>query len=209
MNNFTMMEIVKEGWPVLSVLLICSIFSITIAVDRWFTYKKALIDPGKFIKSVIDIMASRGVTEAAAYCDSFRQPIASVAKAALLAEGPVADQEHIYRNEIRYRMKELQNYIPALGTVGSLAPYIGLFGTVMGIIKAFASISVNSAGGPEVVAGGMSEALATTAAGLLVAIPAVAGFNFFIVKMRKLADDIDLAAFEILRAKNRNKNNAI
>jgi len=203
------MEIIKEGWPVLSVLLLCSIFSITIVVDRWFTYKKALIDPRQFIKSVIDIMTSRGITGAAAYCDNFRQPIASVVKAALLAEGPIADQEHIFRHEIRYRMKELQNYIPALGTVGSLAPYIGLFGTVMGIIKAFASIAVNSAGGPEVVASGMSEALATTAAGLLVAIPAIAGFNFFIVKLRKLADDIDLAAFEVVRHKNRKNTDAI
>jgi biopolymer transport protein ExbB/TolQ len=100
---------------------------------------------------------------------------------------------------LRAQLRELETFIPILGTIGSIAPFVGLLGTVVGIIKAFKAISTSAgAAGPEVVSGGISEALLTTAAGLAVAIPAVLAYNFYITRLRRLAEEIDLAAFEAI-----------
>ena len=95
-------------------------------------------------------------------------------------------------------MRLLEKYVPILGTIAGTAPFVGLLGTVIGIIKAFHDISVNVGGGPEVVSAGIAEALITTAFGLVVAIPAVMAFNYFIHKVQKVAEEIDLAAYELI-----------
>jgi biopolymer transport protein ExbB/TolQ len=82
--------------------------------------------------------------------------------------------------------KDLEKRLMTLGTLGNNAPFIGLFGTVLGVIKAFSDLAGQSDAGPEVVMKGLSEALIATAVGLLVAIPAVIGYNFF----QKAADDL-------------------
>ncbi len=78
----------------------------------------------------------------------------------------------------------LERRLVLLASIGSTAPFIGLFGTVLGIIHAFHSLAVNVKGGPAVVMGGISEALVTTAAGLFVAIPAVIAYNYFVKRIR-------------------------
>ena len=85
-----------------------------------------------------------------------------------------------------------------LGTLGNNAPFIGLFGTVLGIIKAFADLSRNQGGGASAVMAGISEALVATAVGLMVAIPAVIAFNFFQGKVRKTLARVDAVAHVVL-----------
>ncbi len=85
-----------------------------------------------------------------------------------------------------------------LGTLGNNAPFIGLFGTVLGIIKAFADLSRNSGGGAGAVMAGISEALVATAVGLMVAIPAVIAFNFFQAQVRKTLTRVDAIAHMVL-----------
>jgi biopolymer transport protein ExbB len=97
----------------------------------------------------------------------------------------------------RLRM-DLERNLGVLGTLGNNAPFIGLFGTVLGIIKAFADLSKNSGGGAGAVMAGISEALVATAVGLMVAIPAVIAFNFFQAKVRKTIGRIDAVAHMVL-----------
>jgi biopolymer transport protein ExbB len=93
---------------------------------------------------------------------------------------------------------DLERNLGVLGTLGNNAPFIGLFGTVLGIIKAFADLSKNSGGGAGAVMAGISEALVATAVGLMVAIPAVIGFNFFQGKVRKTMARVDAVAHMVL-----------
>src|SRR6476469_1849160 len=93
---------------------------------------------------------------------------------------------------------DMERNLGLLGTLGNNAPFIGLFGTVLGIIKAFADLSRNSAGGAGAVMAGISEALVATAVGLMVAIPAVIAFNYFQAKVRKTAGKIDAVAHMVL-----------
>jgi biopolymer transport protein ExbB len=92
----------------------------------------------------------------------------------------------------------LERNLSVLGTLGNNAPFIGLFGTVLGIIKAFHDLSGNQAGGVAVVMQGISEALVATAVGLMVAIPAVVGFNFYNRRVRAHIANVDSLAHEVL-----------
>ena len=93
---------------------------------------------------------------------------------------------------------ELERNLGVLGTLGNNAPFIGLFGTVLGIIKAFADLARNQAGGAGAVMSGISEALVATGVGLMVAIPAVIAFNFFQGKVRKAMARVDTVAHLLL-----------
>ena len=92
----------------------------------------------------------------------------------------------------------LEKFTSIVGTIGSTAVYIGLFGTVIGIIRAFHDISKSGAGGISVVINGISEALVCTAAGLCVAVPAVIAYNYFVKKVDGFITDMELCASETL-----------
>jgi biopolymer transport protein ExbB len=93
---------------------------------------------------------------------------------------------------------KLERNLAFLGTLGNNAPFIGLFGTVLGIIRAFHELSGNQAGGVAVVMAGISDALVATAVGLLVAIPAVVGFNYFNRRVRQSLANVDALAHVVL-----------
>lgn len=86
---------------------------------------------------------------------------------------------------------EAEHRLAALGTIANIAPFVGLFGTVVGVIHAFQSIALKASAGPSVVAGGIAEALISTAAGLFVAIPAVIAYNYFLKRVRKLTLELE------------------
>jgi biopolymer transport protein ExbB/TolQ len=100
--------------------------------------------------------------------------------------------------EISVETTKLERFTSIVGTLGSTAVYIGLFGTVLGIIRAFRDISVSGSGGLNVVINGISEALICTAAGLAVAVPAVIAYNYFIKKIDNFVVDMELCASETM-----------
>ena len=128
-----------------------------------------------------------------------RAPAAVVAAAGLdhFDRGSDAVAEAMASAKARLRT-ELERNLGVLGTLGNNAPFIGLFGTVLGIIKAFADLARNQAGGAGAVMSGISEALVATGVGLMVAIPAVIAFNFFQGKVRKAMARVDTVAHLLL-----------
>jgi biopolymer transport protein TolQ len=109
-------------------------------------------------------------------------------------EGNLANIERALRRAQTVEGTKLESMVPFLATTGSAAPFIGLFGTVLGIIKAFHDLAGSQSGGPSVVMAGISEALVATAVGLMVAIPAVAAFNYFNRRVRAFMCKVDWAA---------------
>ena len=198
MSGFTLQEMMLQGWPVLSVLLVMSILSVTVLVDRLWTLRRARLDARLFVENVIRTIDERGVARTLESCRSYRQPVAVVAAAILKETGDREARERALQHTLQGQIRDLETFIPILGTIGSTAPFVGLFGTVAGIIRAFQSIALNSGGGPEVVASGIAEALITTAFGLLVAIPAVIGYNYCVRRVQRLTEEIDYAAFELI-----------
>lgn len=107
-------------------------------------------------------------------------------------------KDRIAHNEIARWMAPLEARISILATIASTAPFIGLLGTVIGIIRAFKAISVSLGGGPGVVANGIAEALITTAFGIAVAIPALVAYNYFSRKLDALERHLELSAADIV-----------
>ena len=200
MQGFTLYTMILRGWPVLSVLLIMSIASVSVMVDRVLLLRRARTDVRGFVAKVLDLMERRGRMDTLAYCEQMPQPFARVIADLLREQGGRETLERTLARSIRQVTYKLEARVPVLGTVAGTAPFVGLFGTVLGIIRAFRDIAGNSAGGPEVVSAGIAEALVTTACGLVVAIPAVAGYNFLVSTIRRLEEDWQLAASYVIDA---------
>ena len=106
--------------------------------------------------------------------------------------------EKVAQYIIQNQINQQEAYLPFLATTGNLTPFIGLLGTVLGIINAFAEIGVQGSASIAAVAPGVSEALVATAAGLFAAIPAVMAYNFFLSKIRKMAFRVEAFTIEFL-----------
>ncbi|MBI5328242.1 MAG: MotA/TolQ/ExbB proton channel family protein [Deltaproteobacteria bacterium] len=163
----------------------------------FFKFRKGL---KIFFPQVQKALKNGGREAASAICD-INEPAARIFKAGLLRykEGKTdvgEAMELASRQEALY----LERYLGMLGTIGSTAPFVGLFGTVLGIIRAFHDLAVMEGAGPSVVADGIAEALVATAAGLFVAVPAVIAYNYFTRKINSLNLEVEGKAAEFLDA---------
>jgi len=200
MSEFTFKAMIIQGWPVLSILFLASILSITVIVDRFFAYRRAWLNAERFVGKILKIIEAQGMNAALAYCGQFSQPVSVVVQAVLRENKGREARERVAQNAMQSQILELERRITVLGTTGSIAPFIGLFGTVAGIIKAFIDMATHSGGGVEVVAAGIAEALITTAVGLFVAIPAVVGYNYCVSRIRRMSGEIDVAVFHLIES---------
>jgi biopolymer transport protein ExbB/TolQ len=169
---------------ILGLLLIISVLSIAFFMERMVFFRKHLLKDVTFICKKIDLAESAAdIVRILMECKRAETDILLNA----LKGKPISNEMFLKRVDgYFYTEKEKwSRYSTFLGSVGSNAPFIGLLGTVFGILKAFADLSLATTGGPQVVMAGISEALVATAVGLLVAIPAVVFFNICKVKVKK------------------------
>jgi biopolymer transport protein ExbB len=197
----TLAVMLKEnmGFIVLIILGFCSVLNITFMIERWWTIRKAQ-GSGDAILAHVHKLLSEGKAEAAQqYCHKLTASVAQVIHYGLLhAARPRQDLEELLASKRLEERLKLERYLGVLGTLGNVAPFIGLFGTVLGIIKAFSDLALSAGGGPTVVAKGISDALVATAAGLVVAIPAVIIYNYFMRKVKALTVEMEVASIRLL-----------
>ena len=175
---------------VLWLLIFLSIVSIGVIVERAIFYSKIRLDFGIFSQEVTQKLIHYDIEGVRQIC--LRSPAIesqTVLRGLQYIDKGVEAMEQGMTGFLIGERQKLDHGLVVLGTLGSNAPFIGLFGTVIGIIQAFHNLSNNPAGGPSVVMSGISEALVATAIGLVVAIPAVIAFNGYqrVVK-RKVAN---------------------
>ena len=195
MSNVAWWGIILEGWPVLSVLLVMSIVSFGVMYERWNVFSKIKTNTAAFIES---IRKSASIQKVLEFCKSSDQPIAVITHAIFQSSSQRDDKDRVLSRSIQSLVQKLELNIPILGTIASVAPFVGLLGTVIGIIKSFRAVSMASSGGAGLVSLGIAEALVGTAGGLVVAIPALLGYNFFVNKLRRLTQDWELMGSEII-----------
>lgn len=189
-------EILNMGGWTLYTLLMCSIISVTIIIFKIFEFKKkAKIDARTFLRTIKSKIQNEPISFAVSYCDKLNTPISNVVKVGLVkfADTSSTNVEETMNREVLIETIKLEKYTTIVGTIGSVAVYIGLFGTVLGIIRSFHDISKVGSGGISVVIGGVSEALIATAAGLCVAIPAVVAYNFFMKRIDNFVVEMEYA----------------
>ena len=184
---------------VLWLLVFLSVLSVAVMVERGIAMSGRLRDFESLSEKLHKALASGDVKVARALLGDGRSPEARVALVGLdeLPRGSNAAVEAMSSARARERLN-LEKHLGVLGTLGNNAPFIGLFGTVLGIIKAFADLAKNQGGGATVVMAGIADALVATAVGLLVALPAVVAFNIFQGRIRRTMGRVDTLAHLIL-----------
>ena len=144
-------------------------------------------------------LKGRNIEKAMEICTGMLAPFSSVVYSGLELHGhPEKEISNAMERRITIEVSKLERYTGIVGTIGNIAVYIGLFGTVLGIIRAFHDIAAAGAGGMSIVIGGVAEALVCTATGLFVAIPAVVAYNYFTRKVEHFTKDMELCASELI-----------
>jgi len=168
------------GTWVLGLLIILSIASLAVMLERAWVFHRGRFAQESFISEVEPLLAAGDWAAAAACCKAAPgfEPQVLLAGLCQVPRGRDAAQEAMEAERIRLGLV-LEKRLGFLGTLGANAPFIGLFGTVLGIIHAFKDLALTEGGGGPAVMSGIAEALVATAVGLLVAIPAVMAYNFF------------------------------
>ncbi len=196
------------GIAVVAVLLVMSIYSIAVMLERYLTFQAAAKQSRQFVPRVAEMLRSAQLEEALKLSQSYRRSHLAVVINSGLQEIAAQQGDKTSRRMRKAKralgraaaMKtaELQRGLSGLATVGSTAPFVGLFGTVIGIIDAFEAMNIEQAAGLSTVAGGISEALVTTAFGLVVAIPAVWAFNYFTNRVNVFGVEMNNSADELM-----------
>ena len=195
---------------VVILLFIMSAYSIGVMIDRALAYSAAKKQSRQFAPLVAGALREGKLDEAIKIADRYKKShLAKVVVAGLQefqahqvsteipGEEIEASRRALDRSEAIVHA-ELKRGVSGLATIGSTAPFVGLFGTVVGIINAFMGISLNKSTGLGAVAGGISEALVTTAIGLFVALPAVWAFNYFTNKIEAFDVDMGNSSSELI-----------
>ena len=194
---------------VVLVLFIMSAWSVSIMIDRALMYSAARKQSRIFVQQVAGALKDNKLDEAISIAERNKKShIAKVVATGLsefqAASAQANDAEVIeaakrgLERSVAIVHAEMKRGLYGLATIGSTAPFVGLFGTVMGIINAFKGISASKATGLSAVAGGIAEALVTTALGLLVAVPAVWTFNYFTNKVEAFDVEMDNSSMELI-----------
>lgn len=183
-HELTVVQMIQEGWYASVPLLLGSILVLAVAAERFARYRGLEKRSRELTRNVVEAIAKRDLATANALCTTAKTPLGQIFKEGLAWKNiALEDLERILATARQEAIADLRRGLWLLGTIGSLAPFIGLFGTVVGIMKAFRQIAIEGSGGFAVVAAGISEALIATAIGLGVAIVALAFYNFLQVKI--------------------------
>jgi biopolymer transport protein ExbB/biopolymer transport protein TolQ len=190
-------------------MFIMSAWSVGIMIDRALMFSAARKQSRVFVQQVAGALREGKLDEAISIAERNKKShIAKVVATGLSefqsASSQVAEQEVVdaakrgLERSVAIVHAELKRGLSGLATIGSTAPFVGLFGTVIGIINAFKGISAEKATGLAAVAGGIAEALVTTAIGLFVAVPAVWAFNYFTNKVESFDVEMDNSSMELI-----------
>jgi biopolymer transport protein ExbB/TolQ len=194
-------NLVRDEWVILALLLVWSLAGLTVICERLYALWNLLPKSEQFKNRVIGALEAGDIGKAAALCEMSQVPLAEVFERGLqvFQKTPHKTSEAV-ASQRGAAVLSCKRYLWALGTVGSSAPFVGLFGTVVGILKAFQSMSVAGTGGFKVVSQGIAAALVATAAGLLVAIYAVIAYNYFVSRVNGIAMQYKLYGEEFITA---------
>ncbi len=182
-----MLELVKSGGWLMWPILLCSIVALAIVVERAWTLRRNRVAPGHVLAQVYQLYRRQQIDAAAIKRLREDSPLGRILAAGLVNE---QREREVMKEAIeetgRHVVHELERYLNPLGTIAAITPLLGLLGTVVGMIKVFNVITVQGVGNASVLAGGIAEALITTAAGLTVAIPSLICYRYF----RRRIDDL-------------------
>jgi biopolymer transport protein ExbB len=192
-----MWELVRAGGPFMAPIILCSIVAVGILLERLWTLQRKRVLPQELIKKVSQLAEAGQVNPKVIEALEKNSPLGRVLAAALTNRdrGRAIMMERV-EDTGRHVVHELERFLNSLGTIASISPLLGLLGTVAGIINAFKAVMLGGMGDPRLLAGGISEALVTTAGGLAVAIPSFIAYRYLRGKVERIVIEMEKIAVE-------------
>jgi biopolymer transport protein ExbB len=201
-----MLEIVKSGGWLMLPIIICSIVAAAIIIERLWTLQQSRVIPRNLTRQVWEWINKNQLSPQQIKTLHEGSPLGEILAAALSNRKIDRDaMKERVEDTGRHVVHELERYLNTLGTIAAISPLLGLLGTVIGMVKVFAAITTDGVGDPSVLAGGISEALITTAAGLSVAIPALIGYRYLRGRIDALVVQMEKEATSLVDALHRKR----
>jgi biopolymer transport protein ExbB len=188
-----------KGGVCMHPLLLCAILGLVLIIERMWTLSRARVNTRKLMVEVTHALRTEGPEAALHLCERARGPIAAILHAGLLraGRGPEAVEKAI-SSAGAIEMAHLERGLLALASVSNVAPLLGFLGTVTGMIAAFAAIAAAEQVSARLVAKGIEEALITTAAGLIIAVPVSAFYSYFVLQIDRFVLEMEEASADLV-----------
>jgi biopolymer transport protein ExbB len=183
-------------------LLLSSLVALTVIIERWKAYSKRYITPKGFINDVLEKAQAGKVADAVKVCEGKMIPVAAVLKAGLEHfKSPMEEMEIAMKNAGESWVPRLEKYIHILDTTITIAPLMGLLGTIIGMMGSFKVLTQSGVDDPYSITGGIAEALIATATGLVIALICVIAHNYYNTLIKNFIYEMESAASRLLEAR--------
>jgi len=193
------LDLLKPGGIIMFPLLLCSVLALAIIIERFWTLRVSRLAPKALVNELWGWIKNKELNSKRLRELKDAAPIGRVLAAGLVNAKHGRDiMKESIQEEASHVVHEMERFLTALGTVAVIAPLLGLLGTVIGMIKVFAQLQLEGAGNAAALAGGISEALITTAAGLTVAIPALIFHRYFLRRVDEIVVDMEQDALRLV-----------
>jgi len=195
-----MLNYFLRGGIMMYPLFLASVLALAIVINKLYVLTRAKSNEKELMVKVKELVSQKMVQHAVDLCEKTEGPVPSILKAGLkeYSKGQKA-MEDAFEAQALEEVPRLESYLPALATIAAVSTLMGFTGTVTGMIRAFDSIAAASATSPAIVASGISEALITTAAGLLIAIPTLLFYRYFVHRVDRLVSEIERYCKELIK----------
>lgn len=180
-------------------IVFCSFLALTVFIERLLSLKREKIMPPGFFKGIRTLILENKIDDAFELCKSNSSSLARIIEMGLKNHGkPREAVKEVIEEAGRREVILMDRYTGIIGTIANITPLLGLLGTVSGMIKAFDVISEGGMGDPAILAGGISEALITTASGLTVAIPAFVAYKFLLSRADSFVFEMEAYSVDLV-----------
>jgi len=194
-----MLDVFEKGGFLMYPIFICSLIAVTIFFERMFYLKSVKTKSNRFVLRVKNLVKKGSIELAISACRKSPTPISKIMMTGLIKFGQGRDEmKEAIEDSANQEIPVLERNLSTLSTIGNITPLLGLLGTVFGMVKAFNVIAVMGVGKPEALAGGISEALLTTAFGLSIAIPTIVVYNYLSHRVDKLIRDMEVNCVDLV-----------
>ncbi|MEK7818889.1 MAG: MotA/TolQ/ExbB proton channel family protein [Bacteroidota bacterium] len=200
MEKLTLFNLFNQGGVVMWPILLCSIITLAVIIEKFFTLSKVKINPEKLMASIRESLAQKNIVGAIDACRQVNAPVANVLRRGIqqFDNGKEAMRQAI-ENSGREEIFHLEKRLSVLANMAGVAPMLGFLGTVTGMIQTFYTIQLMGGNlSPSDLAGGIWEAMLTTAFGLIVGIPALGFYNYFVSRVTRFIFEIETLTEEFL-----------
>jgi len=192
-------DFIQQGGTVMYILLAASVLALTIIFERSWSLRRSVVIPLKDVEAIASAVRSGDVNGAMQVCRDNNTAMSRIIWVALVNRGVQRGVLKEILEEVgRQEVAHLERFIGVLGVIAAIAPLLGLLGTVIGMIEVFQQISLVGVGKADVLAGGISKALNTTAGGLTIAIPALVAYRYFESRVNRFVIEIEQHALRFV-----------